>query len=145
MNVKAIMTENPICVTAKDTLRVALEKMNKRPCKHLPVLSDSKHLIGVISDRDCRYALNSPHVLREREDDIHLLNTLEVRTVMTPAPIIIEPDIDASEAARLLYTHRIGCLPVMRAETLIGIITRSDMLLAFMQVHEYYERRMRLS
>jgi len=58
---------------------------------------------------------------------------------MTPAPIVVEPNAAASEAARLMLTHRIGCLPVMRVETLVGVITRSDILVAFMNIHQHYE------
>jgi predicted transcriptional regulator len=39
-----------------------------------------------------------------------------------------------------MLTHRIGCLPVMRGETLVGIITRSDLLVAFMTIHEHYAK-----
>ena len=58
---------------------------------------------------------------------------------MSPAPIMIEPDATATEAARLMLTHRIGCLPVMRGETLVGIITRSDILIAFMTLQRRFE------
>jgi len=90
------------------------------------VLSKEGHLIGIISDRDCRTALNSPHIMRERWQDEELANNLPIRAMMTPAPIVAE------EAARLMLSNQISCLPVMRDETLVGIITRSDILAAFM-------------
>jgi CBS domain-containing protein len=55
---------------------------------------------------------------------------------MTPAPIVVEPEMDADEAARLMLTNHIGCLPVMRSETLVGIVTTSDMLVAFMNLYK---------
>jgi len=139
MNVLDIMTTNPITIRADQVLRAAIEKMQVHHCKHLPVMSTSSHLVGVISDRDCRHALNSPYILREKWQDEKLANSLQVRAVMTAAPIIVEPDAGADEAARLMLTHRIGCLPVMRGETLVGIITRSDLLVAFMTMHKHYE------
>jgi predicted transcriptional regulator len=57
-----------------------------------------------------------------------------VRSVMTPAPIVIEPDAPVHEAARLMLAAYIRCLPVMRSETLIGIVTTSDLLIAFMNL-----------
>ena len=54
---------------------------------------------------------------------------------MTPAPIIVEPNTPAAEAARLMLVNHIGCLPVMRSETLVGIITKSDILMAFMNIY----------
>lgn len=141
MNVLDIMTANPVTIGAGDTLRKALELMEEHQCKHLPVLSSGKHLVGIISDRDCRHALNSPFLLREKWQDEDLLDSLMVRTVMTAAPIIVEPNAPADEAARWMLSHRIGCLPVMRGETLIGIVTRSDLLVAFMTIHKHYEER----
>lgn len=136
MNVLDIMTARPVSIRVDKTLRAALELMEEHHCKHLPVLSASGHVVGVLSDRDCRYALNSPFVRRDNWQKDELIDRLPVRAVMSPAPIIIEPDALASEAARLMLTHRIGCLPVMRGETLVGIITRSDVLIAFMTLHQ---------
>lgn len=134
------MTANPITVRADQSLRVALEEMHTHTIKHLPVLSTTGHLVGVMSDRDARHALNSPYTLRERWQDEQLVDSLAVRAIMTAAPIVVEPQAGADEAARLMLMHRIGCLPVMRAETLIGIVTRSDLLVAFMTIHQHYER-----
>lgn len=139
MNVVDIMTANPSTIRADKSLRKALELMESQKIKHLPVISRQGHLLGVLSDRDCRYALNSPFVMRERWQDEDLTIRVQVRSAMTAAPIIIEPHAPANEAARLMLEHRIGCLPVMRGETLIGIITRSDILVAFMNVHRHYE------
>lgn len=139
MNVVDIMTTDPTSISSEATLRDALNLMHEHHIMHLPVLSKRKHLIGVISDRDCRQALNSPYILRERWQDEELLDKLDVRSFMTPAPIIVEPDAPATEATRLMLTHTIGCLPVMRAETLVGIITRSDILVAFMKMNDKIE------
>jgi acetoin utilization protein AcuB len=100
------------------------------------VLGTNDHLIGILSDRDCRTALNSPHILRERWQDEDLATHLPVRAMMTAAPIVIAPEADAEEAARLMLTNQISCLPVMRDETLVGIVTRSDILLAFMNLSQ---------
>jgi acetoin utilization protein AcuB len=145
MNVLDIMTASPFTIRVDKSLREALDLMQEHQFKHLPVISRGGHLVGVVSDRDCRHALNSPFVMRERWQDEDLLNTLMVRAVMTPAPIIVEPNASADEAARLMLTHRIGCLPVMRGETLVGIVTRSDLLVAFMTIHKRYEDRLQLS
>lgn len=139
MNVVDIMTADPKTISPTATLRQALQVMEDNHFMHLPVLSRQKHLVGIISDRDCRQALNSPYILRERWQDEELIDSLDVRSIMTPAPIIVEPYAPAAEASRLMLTHHIGCLPVMRAETLIGIITRSDILVAFMKIYTKIE------
>jgi acetoin utilization protein AcuB len=121
-------------------LHEALEIMEQLSCHHLPVLGTNGHLIGILSDRDCRTALNSPHILRERWQDEVLATTLPVRAMMTPAPIVIAPEAAAEEAAGMMLKNQISCLPVMRDETLVGIVTRSDILLAFMNLTERVSR-----
>jgi len=134
MNVSDIMTSQPATVHPHSTLRQALETMLRVGCHHLPVLSGEKHLVGILSDRDCRTALNSPYVLHEGWQDENLIDHLLVGSVMTPAPIVIEPDAFADEAARLMLVNQINCLPVMRGETLVGIVTSSDVLSAFVRM-----------
>ncbi len=133
------MTENPITIQVDKSLRTALQIMDDNQVKHLPVISKQGHLVGILSDRDCRHALNSPFIMRERWQDEDLAVRVKVRNVMTPAPIVVEPDTSAEKLAQLMLNHRIGCLPVMRVETLVGIVTRSDILMAFMNIHRHYE------
>jgi acetoin utilization protein AcuB len=130
------MTKNPATVHPSATLRQALEIMESVGCRHLPVISDRAHLIGILSDRDCRLALNSPNILRERWQDEMVINQTTVAAMMTPAPIVIEQSSSASEAARLMLNNHISALPVMRDETLVGIVTSSDLLVAFMRQEE---------
>ncbi len=140
MNVSDIMTEKPATARLETTLREALEMMTANSFHHLPVLGTNGHLIGILSDRDCRTALNSPHILRESWQDEELATHLPVRAMMTAAPIVIAPEADAEEAARLMLSNQISCLPVMRDETLVGIVTRSDILLAFMNLSQRIHR-----
>jgi CBS domain-containing protein len=131
MNVADIMTQKPVTVRADQTIAYALETMQSVGCRHLPVISTSGHVIGILSDRDCRTALNSPHVANDGWNNEELSKRLAVRVVMSAAPINVEPSAPASEAARLMLTNHVGCLPVMRGETLVGIVTTSDILMAF--------------
>lgn len=139
MNAIDIMTKDPITIRADKSLRTALHLMAEYTITHLPVLSQQGHVIGILSDRDCRHALNSPYIMRERWQDEELAIRVQVRSIMSSAPIIVEPQTSAEEVVGLMLNHRIGCLPVMRAETLVGIITRSDILVAFMSIHRHYE------
>jgi acetoin utilization protein AcuB len=135
MNVSDIMTAKPLSIHQNGTLRQALELMEIHHFRHLPVLNSESQLVGIISDRDCRTALNSPHILRERWQDEELAESLRVRALMSPAPIVIEPDAEAVEAARLMLNNHISCLPVILGETLVGIVTTSDIMVAFMELY----------
>jgi CBS domain-containing protein len=129
-----IMTRNPVTIRPDNTLRDACEIMEQVGCHHLPVLSPEGHLIGIITARDCRLALRLPDIVREYWQQDKLANRLLVRSVMTPAPTVAEPHTPVGEAARLMVEHYVSCLPVMRGETLVGIITISDVLIAFVKM-----------
>ncbi len=134
MNVSDIMTAHPTTIRHDATLAQALKVMDDLGCHHLPVISAEKHLIGVLSIHDCQRVLSEPLKQNRPVTNVELANALQVSRVMTPAPVIVEPDAPADEAARLMLEHFIGCLPVMRGETLVGIVTRSDLLMAFMYI-----------
>jgi acetoin utilization protein AcuB len=140
MNVSDMMTAKPVSIHQDGTLRQALELMEKFHCRHLPVMNGEGQLVGIVSDRDCRTALNSPHILRERWQDEQLAASLKVRSMMTPAPIVVEPDAAADEAARLMLDNHISCLPVILGESLVGIVTTSDILVAFMNLYRETRR-----
>ena len=133
MNVTDLMTRKPVTIHPQSTLRLALETMEEVGCHHLPVISSEGHLVGILSDRDCRTALHSPYLLPAYWHAEPLIDSLLIRTLMTPAPIVTEPDALVREAVQLMLTNHVNCLPVMRGETLVGILTSSDILAAFIR------------
>jgi CBS domain-containing protein len=136
MNVCDVMTARPTVIASNATLIEALTTMRNIGCHHLPVFSAEKHLIGVLSFHDCQRVLGDLLPDMQVPDHASHASTMHASRAMTPAPIIVEPDAPAHEAARLMLEHVIGCLPVMRGETLVGIITRSDLLMAFMHLSQ---------
>jgi CBS domain-containing protein len=140
MNVSDLMTPQPVIIFSNASLAEVLQKMRDKGCHHLPVLSTEKHLVGVISFHDCQRVLGDDLRNGMNPADPALAARLTVSTTMTVAPIIIEPDAPAHEAAYLMLEHFIGCLPVMRGETLVGIVTRSDLLMAFMELFRTLSR-----
>jgi acetoin utilization protein AcuB len=133
MHVSEIMTANPVTVKLDDTLRTAVAQMHSYTCRRLPVVNTDGSLVGIITDRDTRLALHSPFVLHERWEEEALLDSVTVRACMTPAPIIIEPTADIEDAISLMLRNRIGGLPVLRGETIVGIITSTDIMTAFVR------------
>ncbi|MBI5035107.1 MAG: CBS domain-containing protein [Chloroflexi bacterium] len=125
--VEQVMSRNPATVSSNDSIRVALDRMRERSCRRLPVV-DSGALVGIVSDRDLRRATNSPYVMRERWYDDFMLDHIPVRACMTPNPITISPRTSIAEAARLMLDRKIGGLPVLDEEHLVGIVTETDLL-----------------
>lgn len=136
MNVYEIMTANPVTIDQYSSIADALERMRAMHCHHLPVLSAASHLIGILSEYDCQQFLLDAQAdpAYEGFTESQLAARVPVQAVMSTAPIVVEPDMSAHQAARLMLTNNIRSLPVMRAETLVGIVTTSDLLIAFMQM-----------
>lgn len=131
MLVSEIMTAKPITLHQDQTLRAALEVMEAHLFHHLPIVNGEGQLVGIVTKRDCRAALKTPTIQRVSWQTQEQITRMPIRAVMTPAPIVVEPEADADEAMRLMLTHHVSCLPVVRSETLVGIITTSDVLVAF--------------
>ncbi len=140
MFVSDVMTAKPATIGPDDTLRTAISRMKDNDCRRLPVVNQQGMLIGIITDRDTRLALHSPYVLHERWQDEALLDNITVRLCMTPTPITVEPHMDIADAVSLMLRHHIGGLPVLRGETLVGIITTTDMMTAFVRKLQRDER-----
>jgi CBS domain-containing protein len=95
------------------------------------VTGPGRALIGILTDRDIRLALPSRATSLSVREINHLLTKLTVEEVMTRSVITIGPDRPARDAARLMLEHRIGALPVLDDGHLIGIITETDIVRAF--------------
>ncbi len=120
MIVRERMTSNPATVGPEDTLATAHAKMEAGAFRQVPVVIDEK-LVGIITDRDIR-----PHQRQMR--------ITKVSEVMTENVITITPKTSLAEAAQILLKHKIGGLPVVAGEKLVGIITVTDFLHAFVEL-----------
>lgn len=133
MRVHEIMTAKPVTAHPGDTVAHALHLMITGGFHHLPVVSSSKHLIGVVSSSDVRRALDVADIDQIIPEDHPLAHTIKLREIMSNAPVITVPEADIFDAAVAMYENSINCLPVMLGETLVGIITASDLMIAFIQ------------
>lgn len=123
MRIKSMMVPNPITVTARQTVQEALELMRVNSIRHLPVIDPEKELIGFLTLSDLKRAL-LPSMLGE----------LTLTDMMITRPITVSPDDDVEIAAQIIYKHKISGLPVVDNKRLVGIITESDLLRAFIDM-----------
>ena len=138
MLVKERMKCDPVTVKNDDSFRYALKLIRKEGIRHLPVL-DGKRLVGIITDRDLRQSAPSPATTLEVHELNYLLERLKIEAIMTKKVITVSPDSSLLAAAKLLFTHKIGCLPVVEQEELVGIITEGDLLRALVEMQERVE------
>ena len=127
LTVNDLMTVIPSVITPETTLRNIIGVMKSEGCRQLPVLDNGK-LVGIITDRDVRLIMNSPIVLHGRWQDEEMLDKVTAESCMTPNPIVVSPDTPAYRAAEMLSIYKFGALPVVEADTLVGIVTVSDFL-----------------
>src|SRR5512146_1844291 len=120
MLVENHMTKEPITIEPDELLIRASHKMRSGGFRRLPVVSDGK-LVGIISERD----------LREHRG--HLEHT-KVNGVMTEKPVTVGPGVTVEEAARIMVEEQIGGLPVVEGGHLVGVISVTDVMNAFLDM-----------
>jgi len=126
-----LMSKEVATLERNDRLSIADDVMKLGRVRHLPVLGEDGELVGIISQRDLLYGslasiLGYGSVARGK-----LLSTILVKEAMTTDPLVVAPDTAIAEAARIMVDNKIGCLPVMKGDILVGILTESD----FVQLH----------
>jgi acetoin utilization protein AcuB len=131
--VSDFMSRQLTSVAPDDSLRAAMDAMQSRACRHVPVVEHGR-LVGILSDRDLRRALVSPFVLRERWYDEAVLDNTLIRACMSCDVVTVTPDTPLIHAAQLMRDRKIGGLPVLDNERLVGIITETDVLNALIQL-----------
>lgn len=127
MKVKDIMSARPVEIREGASLDEAMDLMDDRDVRHLPVLGPGG-LTGVISDRDLLVATGW---LLPRERELLEAPTGTVGDFMRSPAHCVEPQADLDAALGLMVQARIGCLPVMEDGCLLGVVTEMDVLRAY--------------
>ena len=128
LRVDDLMSNALEVVSPDDHIHEALTKMNQAGYRHLPVVTDEK-LVGIITDRDIRLAVNSPFV--DAEADLVRESTLDdvrVDYCMTPDPQCVSSNTPLQEVADLLTLNKFGAMPVVDNGKLVGMISYIDFL-----------------
>lgn len=132
MKVSELMTSVNLITASPDTAILdARQLMLKERIRHLLVTETDGSLVGIVTDRDIRLNLPSQATSLSVWEINHLLTKLTVGEVMTRTVITIGPEVDARDAAVLMLDHSIGALPVTERGRLVGIITETDIMRAF--------------
>lgn len=123
MKIHALMITDPITVGIHASISDAIELMKVNSIRHLPVVSVGNHLEGFLTLADLKQGLIPS-----------MVSDLSLQDLMIKNPITVDPDEEIEYAARLIYKHKIGGLPVTKRNKLVGIITATDLLRTFIDM-----------
>jgi len=125
--VSEIMMGSPVTLKPDDTLNLANDVISLGRIRHIPVVEDGR-VVGVISDHDLMGAAASELFGLRQKNKSALLKAIPIKNVMKKRVVTVPPDAPIKDAAHLLKEKKIGCLPVISAGTLVGLVTVSDVL-----------------
>ncbi len=128
--VRDLMTGKVISLHPNSTLQDAIGMMANNTFRHFPVVDESGHLAGVVSDRDLLRAMN-----HSRD-----WNTTNITEVMTQNVVTVRVETLLTEVVEHILTRRINCLPVVDEKSKVcGIVTSTDLLKAFLRLQKQIE------
>jgi acetoin utilization protein AcuB len=144
MRVKELMTSKVFTVEPHDMIDRVFFLIHYEKVRHLPVLEKGK-LVGIVSDRDMYKALGPKSNSKAIEgtaqgSELHVVPK-KVMNIMRRGVITVSPDTLASEAAGIMADHKIGALPVLDNDKLVGILSATDILRVFSKLEHAREER----
>ncbi|MCL2470532.1 MAG: CBS domain-containing protein [Propionibacteriaceae bacterium] len=118
--------------------------MKDHSVRHLPVVTDNR-VVGVVSSSDIAKASPSPATSLSTSEVTYLMSKLKVASIMTRDPVTISPDALLEEAAIAMRDHKVEMLPVVENGELVGVITESAILDAFIELLGFRDPGTRLT
>ena len=134
MNVKNRMTPNPITASQQTNYNQALRLMQQNNIKHLPIVDNHDKLIGIVTYNDMLRAEPSPVTSLSVFEIASLLEKVTMKQIMNHPVLAIEETCSIANAAKFMLDNDIGCLPVVRDDALVGIITDTDIFKTFVEI-----------
>ncbi len=126
MLVSDFMTHDPVTIRPDTSHHEAVKIMRDKGFRRLPVLDANNQLVGIVVEKDLLSTQPSPATSLSIWEVHNLLSKLKVADFMSHPVYTVRAECPVEDAARIMVQHKIGCLPVMRNDELVGIITETD-------------------
>ena len=133
MKVKNRMTTDVITLTPDTTVLRAMSIIQQKGIRHLPVV-EGKKVVGMVTNLDIQRVSASDASTLSVYELNYLLDKIKVSQFMTKKVFTVDPDEPIEVAAKLIYDHKIGSLPVVKNGELVGLLTSMDILETFIEV-----------
>ncbi|MCB0163796.1 MAG: CBS domain-containing protein [Anaerolineae bacterium] len=137
------MSPDVITVTPDTSLTDADNLLHEYNIRRLPVIDEENNLVGIVTLGDIREASASDATSLSIWELNYLLEKLKVQKIMTPNPITVYVNDSIATAASLMLENKVSGLPVLDPvdDSLVGIITESDIFNLVVQVWEEFDSR----
>lgn len=129
MLVEEIMKKDVFTLRSDQTVQDVLDLFEEKRIRHAPIVDDGK-VVGIVTDRDLKDALPSMFTVTPKVNPYEK----KVSEIMTANPIIAHPLDFVEEIALVFYEHKIGCLPVVSQNELVGFLTETDLLYTYIEL-----------
>ncbi len=129
--VEDIMSTDVFTLGRNDKLSVADDLMKQQRIRHIPVLNADGDLCGILTQRDLFRGILLKSLGYGSRAEQKMLDSLSIKEAMRDEVITITPDSTLSDAANLMLYNKIGCLPVVDGERLVGMISEADFVKQF--------------
>ena len=144
MIVKDYMTKHPVMISPTMSIVEVQNIMAETKVRQLPVIGEGKRLVGLITQETLRIPPSQLTSLNVWEITRYLSN-LTAKDLMIKGKdvVTIDQDTTIEEAARVMAEHKIGCLPVLNEDIVVGIITDTDLMAHLMEMLAAPEKSVR--
>ena len=127
------MVKEVATLDVNDELSLANDIMRLGRIRHLPVV-DGLKLVGIISERDLFRSSLAQTLGYGNEATRNIMKAVRIKDVMVKQVITISPEAPACDAALIMVQQKIGCLPVVEGDRLMGLITETDIMLQYVRM-----------
>jgi CBS domain-containing membrane protein len=125
--VREIMMGSPVTLKPEDTLDLANDVISLGRIRHIPVVDDGR-LVGLLSERDLVGAAASQIFGLKLKNKSALLKSVVIKEIMKKKVVTVSPDTLIKDVAHLMADKKIGCVLVVAAGALVGLVTTTDIL-----------------
>lgn len=129
MLVEEIMKTDVYTLRSDQTVQDVMDLFKDKRVRHAPIVDNGK-VVGIVTDRDLKEAVPSRFTVSPKGEPYKKT----VAEIMTAHPVIAHPLDFVEEVAMIFYEHKIGCIPVVSNEKLVGFLTETDLLYTFIEL-----------
>lgn len=138
--ISKIMTRDLITLKVDDDLFRAEKLFKEHKIRHIPVVDNKKHILGILSLTDLnRISFLDSYDEDEVKVDNAIYEMLCIEQLMVKNPVIVSSNITIKEAAEILAKNEFHALPVVDNTILVGIVTTTNLLLYLIEQYDIEE------